>query len=147
MRNILFLLLIFNFACKGQKGMKKLDEQPLNVSLELILKDNYSGIKASGNDVIKDKKTLQKFFSEINKMRKPGIQMPEIDFSTEVVVVLCEGEHEATFSMAFEVFKETEKVLKLRNVRHSEKETSKARVTPFKIYKYNTTKKDIVFDK
>ena len=51
MRNFVFLFLLFNLACKGQKSIVALEEK----QLELVLKDNYSGIKTPENVVIKDK--------------------------------------------------------------------------------------------
>lgn len=146
MRTVLGLLLIICFACKGQKEINRLDEKPLEVGLELVLEDNYSGVHASKNLIIKDKETLQKFFSQINKMRKPGIPVPIIDFSKEVVVILCEGEHAATFSKELEVLKETDEIVKLHSVSFTKKNASKATITPFKLYKYNRTKKAIVFE-
>lgn len=79
-------------------------------------------------------------------MRKPGIPIPVIDFNKEVVVILCEGEHTATFSKGLEVLQETEKVVKLKRVSHSTKNSSKAIITPFRLYKYNILKKEIVFE-
>ena len=55
MKNILGLILIICFACKGQKEVSKATQQAMNDTLVLLIEDNYSGLSVPVNLIIKDK--------------------------------------------------------------------------------------------
>lgn len=81
----LSFLLIALATCNAQK--KSGDE----TRLTLIVGDRYSGVEKAEAMIIKDAKSLQKFYSIINRTRKPGLPVPDVDFSKETVVVYCSG--------------------------------------------------------
>ena len=144
MKNILGLVLIICFACKGQKEISKEKQQVVNNNLVLLMEDNYSSLSTADNVIIRDQKALQKFFAKINRVRKPGIPLPEIDFSKNVLIVVCEGEHAQGDSVALEVLKETEEEIELHTKKYKGKVISSAMVSPFKVYKMALSKKEII---
>lgn len=146
MKNVLILLLVMSFACKGQKEVSKEKQQKMNDNLVLLIEDNYSGFNVFENVIIKDKKTLQKFFSKINKTRKPGIPIPDIDFSKDVLIVVCEGEHAQGGRIDLEVLKVTDEKIELHTKKYKSKKTSSAMVSPFKVYKLALSKKEIIIE-
>ncbi|WP_298505787.1 hypothetical protein [uncultured Maribacter sp.] len=147
MKNTLLLLLFFCFACKGQKEMLKKEPPNKNNDLTLLIEDNYSGLNTAENIIIRDQKTLDSFFSKINRTRKPGIPVPKTNFSEEVLIIVCEGEHVQSKSTGLVVLKETEKAIELQIVKQTTKSDSNALVSPFKVYKFPLSKKEIVFKK
>ncbi|NNE77316.1 MAG: hypothetical protein HKN31_09620, partial [Pricia sp.] len=86
----LALVLIF-LSCNGQKKSAMATEgannQNTDERLSLVVSDMYAPTEAVETLVIKDAKSLQKFYSKVNRTRKPGLPVPEIDFSKEMVVV------------------------------------------------------------
>ena len=132
------------FSCKGQKDLSKAEQAILNENLSLILEDDYSGLSLEENLIIRDAKTLQKFFSKINRTRKPGISVPKIDFSKSVIIVVCEGEHAKGKNVELNILKETEQNIELQLKPTNTETASKALVSPFKIYTLNTSRKDII---
>ena len=89
MRYLTLIIFAILFSCKGQKkaAMENGDGQNDDSgSLTLVLQDNYSGSITPDTLIIKDRKTLQKFFSKVNRTRKPGIPVPEVDFAQEMIL-------------------------------------------------------------
>ncbi|MBT8223189.1 MAG: hypothetical protein KJN96_08485, partial [Eudoraea sp.] len=80
-------------ACKSQEKGTEAAMQPSeqNQELTLILSDNYGGSEYVDFQVIRDMKTLRQFFIQVNKTRKPGLPVPDIDFSKEIVLLHCPG--------------------------------------------------------
>ncbi|MCL6266253.1 hypothetical protein [Flagellimonas myxillae] len=87
MRYVLVPILVCIMSCKVQK-----EAQPQgDPDIVLVAQDGFSGILDYEAGVIRDVKSLNKFYSRINRTRKPGLPVPTIDFSKEMVVVLCLG--------------------------------------------------------
>ncbi|RDY57773.1 hypothetical protein [Flagellimonas nanhaiensis] len=91
MKNVLFIALACLLSCKAQKENLSSSGNEME-DLELIAQDGYSGILEYDAQIIRDTKSLNKFYGQINKTRKPGLPVPKIDFSKEMVLVLCLGE-------------------------------------------------------
>ncbi|WP_298488412.1 hypothetical protein [uncultured Maribacter sp.] len=142
MKNLLLLILVFVVSCKGQKNMIT-----SKGSIVLLLEDNYSGLTKKENIIIKDQKSLKSFFSKINKTRKPGIPVPNVDFKKETLVVVCSGEHKNTLNSSLELTLETDEEIQLKTIYNKEKKKEKAIVSPFKIYKIPVSDKEITFKK
>lgn len=60
--------------------------------LVLIDHDNFSTITDYEVRVIQDQKSLQKFYTKINMTRKPGLPVPVVDFSKDMLILVCLGE-------------------------------------------------------
>ncbi len=152
MRYLSIVVFMVLFSCNGQKkaagdGGKGADEVPK--TLTLLLRDNYSGLDTVATLVIKDKKAFQKFFSRVNKTRKPGLQVPEVDFSKEMVLIHCSGYGPIGEQDSLFVANENELELQLKSmvVKREKQHTSAVKVSPFSVYKLPLTTKRIVFDK
>lgn len=98
MRIFFFSLFLVCLSCKSQK--KGIQNNGENVQMDrpiLVLEDNYSNIDSSQVSIITDQKTLQKFFVQVNKTRKPGLPVPIIDFSKEMLILICAGEQHGNY--------------------------------------------------
>ncbi len=139
---------IFLMACNGQKKatMGTTDATPDN-PLTLILQDNYAPTDTAETLVVKDQKSLQKFFSKINRTRKPGIPLPQVDFEKEYVLVYCSGKQKGSGIPILSMDKETESELVIgKQMTVLPKGASEtAVISPFSVYKIPATQKAIVF--
>ena len=117
----------------------------------LIAQDAYSGIMEYQKMVIRDTKSLNKFYSQINKTRKPGLPVPMVDFTTEMVVVLCMGEQRGKRVPQLSKSGETEdKVLLTIELPSLDKQDKKEILPvsyPFYLYKMPYSSKNIDFQK
>lgn len=135
-------------GCNGQKKAAvdtSTEEKEMESPLTLVIQENYAPSDGIETLVITSGKGLSKFFSEVNRTRKPGIPVPQIDFSKEMVIIYCAGKDangtEPKVMLAEET--ETELILKMENIKHEDKPTSS--VNPFTIYTMPTTTKQVRF--
>lgn len=150
MKLVLYGVFAIILSCNGQrKVVKNSENNGDDAPLTLILQDNYSGIDSSGTMIIKDSKALKSFYSKVNKTRKPGLPVPEIDFSKEMVLVLCSGTQNKGSLPSLKLKKETEDEIIFRTVQKTDgsKSVSTASISPFCIYKMPMTSKAIRFDR
>lgn len=100
MLNVFPIVLLTLISCKS-KNQVLVEENFQNDSrITLIDSDEYSGIYESETLVIRDMKTLSKFYSKVNRTRKPGLPVPTIDFSKYTALVICAGEQKPNSKMA-----------------------------------------------
>ena len=153
MRYLTLIIFAILFSCKGQKkaAMENGDGQNDDSgSLTLVLQDNYSGSITPDTLIIKDGKTLQKFFSKVNRTRKPGITVTEVDFTQEMILILCSGEQSVGRQVSLSLAAENDEELILKTTAletTKEKSASTALVSPFSVYKMPLTNKRISFEK
>ena len=145
----LFIFAII-LSCNGQKKAAMKDKNDMNVGnekLTLLLQDNYSGTDVAETLVIKDAKALKSFYSKINRTRKPGLPVPEVDFTKEMILVHCSGEQTNGKHALLSVEEENEKeVIISTSLEKSKKSsTSSALISPFSVYKMPLTSKEISF--
>lgn len=151
MKNFLIGIVFILVACNGQKKASVKDSIGLTASdspLVLLLQDEYSGFDVEETMLIKDQKRLESFYSKINRTRKPGLPVPTIDFSKEMVIVQCSGEQQYSAMPTLALSKETDfKVVLASKI---EKETKNSSITvrtnPFCVYKMPLTTKKIVVE-
>ena len=86
MKYAIVLMVFFAFSCKSQKQQMETDDR-----LTLLVQDGYFPTESPETQVIKDEKSLRAFFSKVNRTRKPGLPIPEVDFTTHSVLVACMG--------------------------------------------------------
>ena len=148
MKQSLLLLLLVFATCNGQKKMTdnatQEESQASETGLKWVASDAYSGTDQAKTLIIKDAKGLQKFYSQINRSRKPGLPVPEIDFSKEIVIVRCSGKTDNGTLPILYVKDQTkgELVLGIRNT--DKKYDSSAITTPFTLYRMPVTERKIV---
>ncbi|MCK0134718.1 hypothetical protein [Arenibacter sp. S6351L] len=149
MRSLLLFLCLLGISCSGQKGVPKNNaESSLQNSkeLQLLLTDNYSGVEKSEFQVVRDSKTLKNFFLQINKTRKPGLPIPEVDFSKELLLIYCAGTTVGIGGVELSVVEGPHNIVVAPKERTpSKKEVANVTTTPFSIYKMPLTLKEISF--
>ncbi|MEX0314756.1 MAG: hypothetical protein AB3N18_11305 [Allomuricauda sp.] len=121
-----------------------------NNDMELVATDSHSGILEYEASIISDTKALGKFYSRINKTRKPGLSAPSIDFSKNTLLVICMGEQNGTEKPLLKKTEDKDNVLitielpeYLDNAPNKETFTS----YPFYIYKLPHTSKTVNIQK
>lgn len=143
-----FTVMLF-LSCKTHKDMDSTSsENPLQENgLNLVLSDNYGGTELPEIEVIRDPETLKKFFFKINKTRKPGLPVPEIDFSTQTVVIYSTGRMQGTGvpTLAIKQVTEDEILLGL-NYPEEQADDATAVVLPFGLYTLPVTDKKIIVE-
>lgn len=141
-------------SCNGQK--KIADQKNSDAEerlLTLIAQDSYSGADSTETIVITNAKALKLFYARVNRTRKPGLPVPEVDFSKEIIVIHCSNEEIKNNEQRLSVLKETDTEMILG---HSEKvikdnressSINNALVNPFFVYKMPLTDKKVSFQK
>lgn len=139
------LFLILTLSCKSQK--ETVQKYPDSIGLTLVLSDGHSGEETKSFYVIKEAETLRKYFSKINRTRKPGLPVPDIDYTQYVVLLFFEGETTIeTPSQKYIMEENTDQiVIGSEGSEQPKKYISTAIVTPFQIYTIPLTNKEIVF--
>ena len=140
-------LLTVLLACNGQKKavMDESSQESANSPLNFVMQDNYAGAETPVTHVIKSQKELAKFFSGVNRTRKPGIPVPEVDFSKHLVVIYCAGNAGNGTIPTLKVAEATgaEMILEMTN-KTADKGKSNT-VSPFSLYTLPLTPKTISF--
>ena len=136
------LLLLTLLSCKSQNSTGVNSEN--TAKMELILEENYSESDEEQLVVIKNQKGLEEFFGKVNRTRKPGIPIPQIDFGKDMLLVWCGGE-KVSFPTELQFQDTPNGILVQRNIITKKVLEQNAIVNPFKIYKMPITSKSINF--
>ena len=152
MRYLSLFVFAIILSCNGQKkaSMDNGDDMKAgSEKLTLLLQDNYSGSEVAETLVIKDEKALRKFYSKLNRTRKPGIPVPAVDFTKEMILIHCIGEQTSGKHALLSVIEENEKeVIISTSVEKTQKSAaSSALISPFSVYKMPLTQKEVTFKK
>ncbi len=152
MKSWFWLFLTLFVACHGQRkvvGEMSLDDKKMtsDYAIELLIQDNYGGAEQPETLVINNQKSLQDFFSKINRTRKPGLPVPQVDFSKNLVLIYCPGSLKGGNAPKLGLFEESKTALVFKpTVDNAIKTTgSTAQITPFSVYKIPLTSKEISF--
>lgn len=119
-------------------------------NLVLVDFDSFSNIEVYETTVIKDAKSLSKFYASINKTRKPGLPVPIVDFSKEMAILVCLGEQKGKAKPVLSKLNETEDelVIALEIIVEIEEETTiLPTYFPFYLYKLPLVDKVITLQK
>lgn len=150
MKMLLMGLFILAGTCGSQKDKVSgtNGQEPDNSPLTLVLSDNHGGSEDEKLVAIRDAKTLKSFFIKVNMTRKPGLQIPEIDFKTEMVVIYCNGITTDTNTPKLNRMADKDDKMTFRRISGSEqkKKPSTAVLMPFHLYKMPLTEKEIVLN-
>lgn len=117
----------------------------------LLAHEDFTNIDAFETRVIRDAKSLNKFYGEINKTRKPGLPVPMVDFSKDMLVLVCLGEQKGEKKLVLSKLTETDQGMTIA-VEVLEKEKDGEIVVqpmyfPFYLYKMPLVDKDLTFQR
>ncbi|MCV6628452.1 MAG: protease complex subunit PrcB family protein [Flavobacteriaceae bacterium] len=113
-----------------------------------ILQNQYGGPETPQLHIVKEPKSVQKFYAFINKTRKPGFALPKIDFEKETLLILCLGEKRSGgFQIGIDHIEETpdQIVVFVKEESPQGDMVSTVIMRPFYIAKIKNTKKEITF--
>ena len=147
MKYLTLLIIILTLGCKSkQDGLQKSGRtESVSEELTLVLSDNYGGAEQQEIQVIRTKGALKSFFTELNKTRKPGIPVPKIDFTKEMVVIYCSGKtSNAEIPGLYMVSESDDKLTLGVKKQNNQESTSSAILVPFGLYKMALTDKEVV---
>ena len=137
-------------SCKAQKeGAASVGEEIED--LVLVDHDNFINIDSFETLVIRDIKSLRKFYSQINQTRKPGLPVPTVDFSQHILVLLCLGEQRGEKIPVLSKLKETDQgmtsALEVLEKEKNGESTVQPIYFPFYLYKLPLVDKTITFQR
>ncbi|KAA2215590.1 MULTISPECIES: hypothetical protein [Maribacter] len=113
------------------------------VAMYLIMSGDHSGFEQEHLLKIDSRLEFEEFFGKINRTRKPGIPVPEIDFKTKSVIVRLKGtttNNEPDITLQ----KSSKESLLLKKIRTNSRKETTAVLTPFFIYSVPKTNKDVI---
>ncbi len=149
---ILFGTFFFcQMSCNSQKQVVTAQNTDNDPRIKLIDEDLYSGIYQLETSVVRDMKSLKKFYAQINKTRKPGLPVPSVDFSQHTALIICAGAQEADEKVGISFGDENDKELIINIKKHSVAESTAngtSTITyPFYVYTIPSTMKSVHFVK
>ncbi len=149
MRIFLVSLLLVCLSCKSQKKGNQNNEEKLQMEKPiLVMEDSYSNIDSSQISIITDQKALQKFFVQVNKTRKPGLPVPEVDFSKEMLILICAGEQQGTYEPNVTILELDDENLTINVERKLPSDSLETAIsTPFFLYKMPISEKKVTIRK
>lgn len=134
-----FFLIVFVTlsSCKAQKEIKPMGQEI--DGLELIEHQEIGPFLSFDTQVVRDVKSLRKIYTEINKTRKPGLPVPDVDFSKDMVVLVCLGEQKMQKNLLLSVLNESDDetviAVESKEVKSAKSELSGSTTYPFYLYK------------
>ncbi|SMC55010.1 hypothetical protein [Cellulophaga tyrosinoxydans] len=141
-----FVLLLFLVSCNAQKKTVAYSTKDNGKApLELLLRDNYSGLKTPQILVIKEPNTLRDFYSQINKTRKPGLAIPNVDFNSETVIIYSLGEQFNAEAPSLQIQSSTSTSVNITILDSIIAEDSGAITSPFCVYKLKSNTSNLLF--
>lgn len=145
MKYRLIILSIFLFNCKISNHSSSQHEIPF----EVLTKGSHGGYTVSEYLVVKNSKTLKTCYSQINKIRKPGIPIPKIDFEQEMVVALFMGEKSTGgFSISIKKIEQSTDTIYVYLTETRPEEMAASVITqPFYFCKLPRSENEVVFKK
>ena len=148
------LLLTFLLGCNSSKNMNtsmNKNYEYSQVSFETLIEDQMGGYVKEEIRVISDRKSLLEVYGYVNRIRKPGFSIPEIDFSKETVIAVFMGEKTTGgYGVIVEDVKEEKGklVVAIKETKPSPGDMIITVITqPFCVVKINSSNKELVFKK
>ncbi|AYN68454.1 hypothetical protein D1013_14215 [Euzebyella marina] len=144
----ILLIPVLIHSCKGQKNgatNNQTEQEDSDNLIELLVSDYYDGSIEEDYFVIKDSGALKKFYSKINKTRKPGIPLPDIDFSKNALLVYFPNVQESDKG-SLRVKQVTEDTVYLKTKDPNKASSSTSGLRPFLVYRISEIDKKIIID-
>ena len=116
-------------------------------TLELVASDLYGGAEEEVFQVIRSEGELKKFYRKVNMTRKPGLPVPNIDFTAYTAVLYCSGITFSTDMPKIYVATQNDTEMVLEKAILEGKEGSRAgtaKLTPFGLYLLPFTDKQVI---
>ncbi|WP_149277079.1 hypothetical protein [Pareuzebyella sediminis] len=144
-RMVFTCIVLLVLSCNGQKKTTMNHNTKLGENhLSLIVSDYYAPADSAAILVIRDEKSLLKFYAQINKTRKPGLPVPKIDFSDEMIVVRCIGEQKNGGMPELFFMEETPRAIVIGVKEKQPINLGTAITGAFSVYKMPFSKKEII---
>lgn len=149
-RAIPLLLMTILLGCKCPKKVTNITavQESDKMELTLLLTDNYGGTEGEELQVFRSEGELKKFFTRVNKTRKPGLAVPEVDFSKQLVLLYCPGTSTNGSWQKLEArqSKDERILIEARESKKQEEVAAGAITMPFSLYTMPLTDKEVVLD-
>ncbi|WP_431160437.1 hypothetical protein [Flagellimonas beolgyonensis] len=137
MKWFFLIVLVTLSSCKAQKEIKPMGQEI--DGLELIENQEIGPFLSFDTQVVRDVKSLRKIYTEINKTRKPGLPVPDVDFSKDMVVLVCLGEQKTQRKLLLSVLNESDDetviAVESKEVKSAKTQLSGLTTYPFYLYK------------
>lgn len=143
---LLFTLVLVFASCKSQKNSAADNNSDSDkVVLNKLLTDYHDVSNFEKTMVIRDEKALTKFFTSVNRTRKPGLPMPQIDFSKNMLVVHFFRFTEQKDELGLSVMEQTDSTILLQEQESPQLDSSATlKILPFGIFELPITTKKIL---
>jgi len=141
MKYVMTLLVFLTFSCKSQKASGQKDDR-----LILLVQDGYFPAEEPETHIIQDAKTLRAFYAQLNKTRKPGLPVPQVDFSTSSVLIACMGPVDTDALPRMYVNRETVDEFIISAGILEEKTSASTNSSPFCIYTLSNMGKKVTIE-
>ena len=129
----------------GHSQKDKKTNSEMNIDLVVLFQDSWYPTDKQKVQVINSNLELSQLINQINSTRKPGIQLPDIDFKKHMVVFVAMGK-QVGYELVDLVLKEesNDKLYLITDLKTLiESEFSTTIYYPFSIYKIGKTSKKI----
>ena len=136
-------MFLLSFCLGSCKSHEKLTADTMeNRGMELVMSGEYSGFEKEQVLKIDSKSELEELFGKINRTRKPGIPVPNIDFYSRSVIVRLKGTS-TNNKPDITLGKSSDQTLTLHKVKADSSNETTAVLTPFFVYSIPKTTRDI----
>jgi len=148
---LLFMILLSCNSSKNTNVSMDKNIEYAQVHFETLVEDPIGGYVKEEIRVVNDYEGLLEVYGYVNRIRKPGFSIPNIDFSKETVVAIFMGEKTTGgFSIAAESVKEEngKLVVKIKETKPGSKDMVTMAINqPFCFVKISSIGKEFVFVK
>ncbi|NNF20038.1 MAG: hypothetical protein HKN61_09685, partial [Flavobacteriaceae bacterium] len=79
-------------SCNFYKGKSQSNSDQQAPELTLLMSDPYGGGEQQEILLIENQKALKAFFAKVNRSRKPGLPLPEVNFEKDMVIIYFSGQ-------------------------------------------------------
>lgn len=93
------ILLIFILIFLSMSGCKRQQTSPLtqtsepkSIEIENEFRSDYGGVREKKEVVITDAETWQSVWQDLNSVREPMPELPQVDFSSQMILAVFMGE-------------------------------------------------------
>lgn len=144
--SLLLIIVLFSMCKSNKSGTKDNEFQNIdNQNITLLLEDQYGGTEEPEFSIIREQGSLKGYFMKLNRTRKPGLPVPEIDFSKQIAIIYCDGTTNGPSTSSLYTMEENDEQIML-GVHIGEKAEANitAMTKPFHLYIMPITEKEIV---
>lgn len=139
------ILGVLILSCKSKEKALPVSNNIDAQAMIVMIEDSYFPTEEPFNLKIDDQKSLNNFFSKLNRTRKPGISAPIVDFKEYSIIISCVGEQKDVDRIELLRKSETDNSIEIEIVFFENKDSQDFLFYPFAIYKLAKTNKKIIF--